>query len=162
MRLLHPSRNIGGAGGRPSPSGAPPSTHATIVATCSSDRRRLFLNSPNCGSAGHGGMRRVCTIRLIDAAQGRASPYDSSDIGATSPGRWQATQRSNRIGAMSLLNVGARGRRSCALPPACENITAAIHTTRTPNVRLPTPEDAGPNSPRRNMLVLIARVETAI
>jgi len=44
---------------------------------------------------------------LIAFAHGRTSSYDSSVIGATSPGRWQLTHLSYTIGAMSFVNVGA-------------------------------------------------------
>src|ERR1043166_2961917 len=52
-----------------------------------------------------------------------------SDIGATSPGRWQVTHLLYRIGATSLLNVGALciggTRVSCAAPTSTSDITTA-------------------------------------
>ena len=58
-------------------------------------------------SAPHGGISRATTLVLIAFAHGRASSYDSSDIGATSPGRWQFAHLLYMIGATSLANVGA-------------------------------------------------------
>jgi hypothetical protein len=53
----------------------------------------------------HGGISRAVTFVLIERAQGRASSYVSSDIGATDPGRWQFWQDFWKIGATSLVNV---------------------------------------------------------
>ena len=58
-------------------------------------------------SAPQGGISRAITLVLIAFAHGRASSYDSSDIGATSPGRWQFAHLLYMIGATSLANVGA-------------------------------------------------------
>src|ERR1700678_1844151 len=58
------------------------------------------------------------TAALMDFAQGRVSEYVRSDIGATSPGRWQLWQLFCRIGKMSLLKVGETG-------PAVEAAMAA-------------------------------------
>ena len=54
-------------------------------------------NVPNRGSANHGGISRETTFALMARAHGRASRYDSSDIGATWFGRWQLAQLSSRI-----------------------------------------------------------------
>ena len=53
-----PSTKVGGGGGEPSPSGAPASTHATIVSQSHALLNRASLASGrlNAGSAGHGGM----------------------------------------------------------------------------------------------------------
>ncbi len=86
--ICQPSVNVGAAGSSAGlPSRAPPSTHATTVAISSSLRTRGSRNSPKCGSAFHGGIARWTTCCLIDCAQGRASLKDSSEKGATSPGR---------------------------------------------------------------------------
>jgi hypothetical protein len=37
----------------------------------------------------HGGISRLATFTLIERAQGRASSYVNSDMGAIAPGRWQ-------------------------------------------------------------------------
>ena len=58
-------------------------------------------------SAPQGGISRAITLALIAFAHGRASSYDSSDIGATSPGRWQFAHLLNMIDATSFANVGA-------------------------------------------------------
>src|SRR5215471_12282700 len=53
----------------------------------------------------HGGISRCATRCLIERAQGLASSYVMSDIGATVPGRWHTWQLRWKIGATSLLNV---------------------------------------------------------
>src|SRR5215467_8201967 len=53
----------------------------------------------------HGGSARCATRCLIDRAQGLASSYVMSDIGATVPGRWHTWQLRWKIGATSLLKV---------------------------------------------------------
>src|SRR5579862_8670692 len=58
-------------------------------------------------SANHGGILRAATEVFMAFAHGRADSYVSSDIGATSPGRWHCWQFFWRIGSTSLLNVGA-------------------------------------------------------
>ena len=58
-----------------------------MAAISSSLRLVSFENSPNCGSANQGGISRDWTLALIARAQGRASRYESSDIGATWFGR---------------------------------------------------------------------------
>ncbi len=55
------------------PSGAPPSTQATIVSICSFVRLRSLANLPCAGSASHGGIVRATTFSLIAFAQGRTS-----------------------------------------------------------------------------------------
>jgi hypothetical protein len=50
-------------------------------------------------------MARVTTFSFIERAQGRASLYESNDIGPVCSGRWQPAQFLNRIGATSLVKV---------------------------------------------------------
>src|SRR5581483_2793771 len=106
--FVHPSENFGTGGMSASlPRGAPASTHAAIVSIGSRDRLlSLRIFSEYSGSAPHGGISRAVTFVLITFAHGRTSSYDSSDIGATSPGRWQLAHLSKTIGATSLANVG--------------------------------------------------------
>ena len=93
LPIVQPSTNFGATGrSLSSPFGAPASTHATIVAMSFSARLGSFLNTPCAGSAPHGGIARETTRCLIDFAQGRASSYDISDIGANIVGRWHSTQ----------------------------------------------------------------------
>src|SRR5215831_5405197 len=72
------------------PFGAPPSTHFTIVAICSSlsDGSSLNFWMPTLRSMNHGGISRCEIFVLMDRAHGRASSYVVSDIGAIDPGRW--------------------------------------------------------------------------
>src|SRR5215467_13014700 len=81
------SRGFGRSAGFPS--GAPESTHFTIVSISLSLSEGSFLNfwMPTCLSMNHGGISRVETLVLIDRAHGRASLYVSNDIGAIMPGR---------------------------------------------------------------------------
>ena len=88
-------------------------------------------NSPNRGSANHGGISRATTFALMARAQGRASRYDSSDIGATWFGRWQLAQLSSRIDPTCSLYVG--------VPSAAPAGTAASDTAIT------TPADSATN-----------------
>lgn len=67
-----------------------------------------FEKDPCAGLMPQGGISRSATTVRIDFAQGRASSYVMSDIGATSPGRWQSTQRAAKIGATSAENVTLR------------------------------------------------------
>jgi hypothetical protein len=55
-------------------------------------RLRSFANLPCFGSACHGGIVPSPTSSRIALAHFRASAYDSRDIGAISPGRWQVAQ----------------------------------------------------------------------
>src|SRR5437762_3807403 len=103
-----PSAKLGAAGSSARlPSGAPPSTHAAIKSISACFRLTSFAYLPTAGSAPHGGIWRDWTFSLIARAHGRASSYVSSDIGAIAAGRWHSTQFLYRIGATSLLNVGA-------------------------------------------------------
>ena len=105
--MLQPSVNAGRAGRSfGSPSGAPASDQRAITSFSDAVRPRSFSNVPIGLSACHGGIDPSVTRRLIARAQGRASAYVMSDIGADSPGRWQVTQFLNRIGATSLEKVG--------------------------------------------------------
>jgi hypothetical protein len=90
------------------PLAAPPSTHAAMVSISFCVRLTSLRIGRDCVmSAPHGGISRATTFDLIAFAQGRASSYESNDIGATSPGRWQFAHLLNMIGATSLANVGA-------------------------------------------------------
>src|SRR5471032_1331085 len=113
--MCQPSVNTGGAGrSRASPSSEPPPTHAAIVASSWSERRRLLANSPNAGSAPHGGIARSMTALRIALAHGRASLTLVSDIGAISPARWHDAQFLLKMGAMSLLKVTGACARGIA------------------------------------------------
>src|SRR6185436_2366983 len=72
------------------PCGAPASAHFEIVAISSSvsDGSFLYFWMPMVLSRNHGGISCLVTRFLIDCAQGRASWYVRSDIGAISSGRW--------------------------------------------------------------------------
>src|ERR1700722_440100 len=105
-----PSGKVGSGGRSASlPLGAPASTHAISVSISFWLRlgslRNFMLRAE---SAGHGGISRLLTFSLIDAAEARAPAEESSEKGEPiSPGRWQLAQCLNKIGATSLLNVGA-------------------------------------------------------
>src|SRR5688500_11746136 len=61
-------------------------------------------------------LSRIAVRAFIERAQGLASSYVSSDIGATWPGRWQFWQLRCRIGAMSFVNVTSGvGAGCCAV-----------------------------------------------
>src|SRR5688572_219956 len=107
--LVQPVANFGDGGMSAAlPRAAPPSTHAAMVAISLSDRlMSLRIGNVCVMSAPQGGISRATTFALIALAQGRASSYESSDIGATSPGRWQFAHLPYMIGATSLANVGA-------------------------------------------------------
>jgi hypothetical protein len=76
--------------------------------------RRSLAKWPYCGSANHGGIFWLTTATLIAFAQGRASLYVRSDIGATSPGRWQPWQFFCKMGSTSRLNVTGAGALEAA------------------------------------------------
>src|SRR5580765_1781821 len=57
----------------------------------------------------HGGIWRALTRDAIDCAQGRASWYVTSDIGAIELGRWHDSHFSWKMGAMSFVKVVALG-----------------------------------------------------
>ena len=75
-------------------------------------------------------------------AQGRASSYVRSDIGAISPGRWQPAQFLKMMGATSLLNVGtffSTGRREywpCSDGEPIAPIHRRVAATRLAFVRM--------------------------
>ena len=72
--ICQPSANVGAGGSLVgSPSGAPASTHRTIVSRSASVSLRSFTNRPTDGSACHGGISPVTTLFLIDRPQGRVS-----------------------------------------------------------------------------------------
>src|SRR5205823_5446591 len=69
---------------------------------------------PTVLSMCHGGIWRAPTREAIDLAHGRASSYEMSDIGAMLSGRWHDSHFAWKIGAMSLVNVGAAFGASAA------------------------------------------------
>src|SRR5690349_7993423 len=87
-----------------------------MVAISASDKDGSSLNlpTPTLRSMCQGGITRVTTFSLMDRAQGRASLYVRSAIGAIDPGRWQFWQDRCRIGAMSLEKVTSLGGLSAA------------------------------------------------
>src|SRR5687767_11310447 len=107
--LVQPVANFGDGGMSAAlPRTAPPSTHAAIVSISFCERlMSLRIGNVCVMSAPQGGISRATTFDLIALAHGRASSYDSSDIGATSPGRWQFAHLPYMIGATSFANVGA-------------------------------------------------------
>src|SRR6185503_15466684 len=134
--ICQPSANEGGAGRSARlPSGAPPLAHLTIVSRSASLRRRSFRNSPCAGSACHGGMVPFMTRVAIDFAHGRASLYVISAIGPISPARWQFAQFLYRMGATSLLNVGAAAG-ACAPMGADEAMAASTAPAATATISL--------------------------
>src|SRR4051812_30822488 len=101
--MFQPSAKLTAGGASDSwPAGAPASAHALIVSMSRVLSRRTLAKWPYAGSANHGGMFLATTASFIARAQGRACSYVSSDIGATSPGRWQVWQFDWRIGRTSL------------------------------------------------------------
>src|SRR5579862_6811827 len=60
---------------------------------------------PTVLSMCHGGIWRAPTRAAIDLAQGRASSYVTSDIGAMLFGRWHDSHFCWKIGATSFVNV---------------------------------------------------------
>src|SRR6266705_1982524 len=82
---FQPLRNTLGAGlSLESPSGAPLSAQVERILISSWLRRRSLAKCPYWGSANHGGIFCVSTAAFIALAQGRASEYVISDMGATS------------------------------------------------------------------------------
>src|SRR5215467_1677890 len=101
--MFQPSSKCFGAGASLGlPAGAPASAHAASVSISRDESFRSFEKRPYSGSANHGGICFAVVFVLIDRAHGRASSYEISDIGATSPGRWQVWQLFWRIGRTSL------------------------------------------------------------
>src|SRR6185436_18390517 len=118
--LVQPVANDGDGGMSAAlPFTAPPSTHAAMVSISFCERLMSLRIGSVCDmSAPQGGISRATTLDLIAFAHGRASSYDSSDIGATSPGRWQLAHLLYMIGATSFANVGAAacaGVEDCAV-----------------------------------------------
>src|SRR5437867_3516582 len=75
-------------------------------------------------------------------AHGRASLYVSSDIGATSPGRWHVMQLAYTIGATSLFHVGVAVACAALTGAAARHALPRIHNNRflmafPLNVKLP-------------------------
>src|SRR5215467_11475763 len=91
LPIVQPSANAGIFGmSALSPSGAPPSIHATMVWISSSVRRGSLRNRPCAISDPHGGIVRSVIRFLIERSHGRASSYDVSDIGANIVARWHS------------------------------------------------------------------------
>ena len=88
-------------------------------------------NSPNRGSANHGGISRATTLALMARAHGRASRYESSGIGATWFGRWQLAQLSSRISPTCPFQVGVPSAATAGADASDSAITTpadgAIH-----------------------------------
>src|SRR4029079_19229919 len=82
--------------------------YQAIPLSCSRSVRWL-RTWPCAGSACHGGIVPSATRLAIALAHGRASLNDTSAIGPISPARWQLVQFRYRIGATSLVKVGAAG-----------------------------------------------------
>src|SRR5665213_1403144 len=100
-----------------------------MTAISSGLNRRSLAKCPYLGSANHGGIFCAITAALSALAQGRASEYVSSDMGATSPGRWHSWQFFCRTGRTSLLNVTLFEAASAATPikqPAIEMLAILI------------------------------------
>src|SRR6185295_14056826 len=110
-------RNVGAFGMSAGfPCGAPLSAHRTIVLISSSESDRSFLywRMPTVLSRCQGGMSRLATRWRIDWAHGRASSYDTSDMGADVPAWWHASHLAWKMGATSRENVTG----SCAVVAA--------------------------------------------
>src|SRR5262245_51966643 len=73
----------------------------------------------------HGGIWRATTRALIDFAQGRASWYVASDIGAIESVRWHVSHFAWKMGAMSLVKVGFLGASAAAAAAAVKNTAAS-------------------------------------
>src|SRR3974377_1399512 len=86
----------------------------------------LNLVTPTLRSMCQGGITRAATLALMARAQGLASRYVRSDMGAMEPGRWQFWQARWKIGATSLEKVGT----GCSTEAA-----KAAHTERTTPAR---------------------------
>ena len=114
------------------PRGAPPSTQRTTVSISAAVSDRSFLNAwiPTVRSTCHGGICRVDTRSRIDRAQGRASRQVTSDIGAMDPGRWHASHLAWKIGATSLVNVGAASSAAAPVADAAETPSASTNVAR--------------------------------
>src|SRR6185437_1795346 len=94
------------------------------------DNDRSLAKWPYCGSANQGGMIFCCTASLMATAQGRVSSYVSIENGPASPGRWQFWQFFCKMGATSLVNVGAVILPICAKRHAAEQNANRIAKAR--------------------------------
>jgi hypothetical protein len=79
-------------------------------------------------------MLPFATRVAIDFAQGRASLYVRSDIGASSPGRWQFVQFLKKMGATSLVNVDEGALPTGVADCATSWIAPATHSAAAANV----------------------------
>src|SRR6185369_9074802 len=131
--IFQPAAKVSGAGlSLASPSGAPLSAHAEITSISSGLKRRSLAKCPYFGSANQGGIFCVTTAALSALAQGRASEYVSSDMGATSPGRWHSWQFFCKTGRTSLLKVTLFEAANAATPrkqPAMETLKILIRSS---------------------------------
>jgi hypothetical protein len=84
-----------------SPSGVPPSAHATKVAISSSLNRRSPTRSPQLGSGIHGGIWRASIASRASGAAKRRLANVSSVNGPMPPSTWQVRQWRATIGATS-------------------------------------------------------------
>src|SRR5262245_60331880 len=132
-------QSIAGGMSLGSPIGAPASTQRVIVSISTSESDRSFLNSwmPMLRSTCHGGICRAVTRALIDFAHGRASWYETSDIGAIESGRWHVSHLAWKMGATSFVKVGALAASAAA--PGTELIAtiaiAAAPAAHTRSIR---------------------------
>src|SRR5436190_14802326 len=101
--MFQPSSNFfAGGASFALPAGAAASAQAARTSISCALSLRSFEKRPNSASANHGGICFACVLVLIERAHGRASSYEISDIGATSPVRWHVWQLFWRIGRTSL------------------------------------------------------------
>src|SRR5258708_3573307 len=130
--IRHPAGKIFAGGlSFASPSGAPLSAQVEMMAISSGLKRRSLAKCPYFGSANHGGIICVTTAALSALAHGRVSAKVSSDIGATSPGRWHSWQFFCRTGRTSLLKVTLFEAANAATPrkqPAIEMLEILIRS----------------------------------
>ena len=103
-----------------SPCGAPASTHFTMVSSSWFVSESSFLNlvMPTVRSIWNGGIECSSTRALMERAHGRDCCQVCSDIGAIDSGRWQASHFCWKIGATSLVKVGAVWAEAVEAPPS--------------------------------------------
>src|SRR5439155_16709511 len=123
LPMCHWSMSLNCRGGGMSaglPIGAPLSTHLVMVATSESLKDGSSLNwaMPMFRSMYQGGISRLRTFSLIARAQGLASSYVSSGIGAIASGRWQTWHERCKIGATSFVKVTGCAFAAVIIAPA--------------------------------------------
>src|SRR5216684_6576707 len=124
------------------PRGAPLSAHEAISAISASLNEGSFLNfwMPMFLSTKKGGMAPLWLLRAVRAfmerAQGLASSYVRSDMGATESGRWQSWQLRWRMGAMSFVKVTSPvvGAGACAVVPTVAVTSEASSRPTSPKI----------------------------